>query len=48
MVLRVYEYQIQDKKVGTYTGSYTIPVNSKNEKELAKKYKAKCIDEFEH
>lgn len=48
MILKVYEYKIQDKKIGFYTGSYTIKTNSPKEKLLAKQFKAKCVDKFEH
>jgi len=48
MILKVYEYQIKDKNLGTYTGSYTIKAGSPKEQELAKQLKAKFVEEFEH
>ena len=44
MKLEVYEYSINDKKVGIYTGSYTIREDCSNKKELQKNLKSRLVD----
>ncbi len=46
MKYRVYEYPIKTKDL-EYTGSYTVKADCPNEKPLAKKLKAKMVEEFE-
>lgn len=46
MKLEVYEYTINDKKAGLYTGSYTVPENCPNKKELQKKYHSHLVDRY--
>ena len=47
MKFKVYEYNIKNKVIGDYTGSFTLKEGCLKEQELKKGYKAKLVDEFE-
>ena len=48
MVLKVYEYEILDPKVGSYIGSYTIREGCPREAELQKQFYSHLVQTFEH